>query len=318
MKNILFILSISSAVLFASCKKDSNSKPSVPPPSDTLGVGWEKVNSADTAGILDIFFVNSTGFFLGTNVYKSTDGGEDWSAVTHTGFSTFSFINLAMGSEMNAIFVTPNNRLAITHDGGAGFTSKLLQDNFLTDVFFVNANVAYAAGDHIWKTIDGGDNWVSLHDFGPSGGWNSLSFTGEQTGWVMKANGVYKTTNGGVGWQKSNTDTINLLMGGAIFSLNSDTCYFTNTHSLYKTVDGGASWTKSFNFTSEWYHDIHFVSANVGYISDGRFVFKTTDGGNSWAKVIAMASCRLMELHFTDANHGWVSGEKGTVLKFTQ
>ncbi|HEY5369578.1 MAG TPA: hypothetical protein VIJ75_11350 [Hanamia sp.] len=134
----------------------------------------------------------------------------------------------------------------------------------------------------------------------------------------MKANGVYKTTNGGVDWQKANTDTINLLMGGATFSLNSDTCYFTNNHSLYKTVDGGASWTKSFNFTYEWYHDIDFVSANVGYISDGRFVFKTTDGGNTWEKVVALASYRLMELHFTDANHGWVSGEKGTVLKFTQ
>src|SRR5665213_4297159 len=119
MKKTLFLLSISSLVLFASCKKDSNPKPSVPVPSDTLGVGWEKINSTDTAGILDIFFINNTGFFLGTNVYKSSDGGEGWSAVTQTGFGTFSFINLAMGSEMNAIFITPNNRLAITHDGGA-------------------------------------------------------------------------------------------------------------------------------------------------------------------------------------------------------
>ncbi len=327
MKKILFIISISSLVLFSSCKKDNNNNPTPPPPSpvpsDTLTAGWTKINFIDTSDLVDIFFINNTGFAISSNIYKSSDGGNTWAQLTSPpGLGPNHFENIGMGNEMNAIFIDPLNQLVSTHNAGASLTITALPTTLLTDVFFVDSTSAYAVGKSVWKTIDGGDNWIKLYDFTASAGYNSLFFTNEQTGWVLKKEGVYKTINGGVGWQLVNTDTINLGYGGAIFFLNSDTGYISNPYSVEKTVNGGASWDKVFTctYTTSVYHDIHFVSENVGYITDGPRIFKTTDGGNTWTKVVALASSSyyLSELHFTDANHGWACGQKGTILKYSQ
>jgi photosystem II stability/assembly factor-like uncharacterized protein len=55
-------------------------------------------------------------------------------------------------------------------------------------------------------------------------------------------------------------------------------------------VNGGASWNKVFTCSNATYHDIHFVSENVGYTMDGPYIFKTTDSGKTWTKVVAVAS----------------------------
>ncbi|MGH2562918.1 MAG: YCF48-related protein [Ginsengibacter sp.] len=327
MKKILFRLTFSCFVLFFSCKKSDNNNPTPPPPppvpSDTLATGWKKINFIDSSDLVDIFFINNNGFAISTHIFKSSDGGNNWSQLTSpSGLGPNSFVNIGMGSEMNAIFVSPLNQLVSTHNAGASFTIATLSTSLLTDVFFIDSTIAYAVGKSVWKTIDGGDNWTKLYDFTASAGFNSLFFTNEQTGWVLKQEGVYKTINGGIDWQLVNTGTINLSYGGAIFFLNPDTGYISNQYSIEKTVNAGASWNKVFTCTdtTSVYHDIHFVSENAGYITDGSRIFKTTDGGNTWTKVVALASSSnsLVELHFTDANHGWACGQKGTILKYEQ
>jgi photosystem II stability/assembly factor-like uncharacterized protein len=320
MKKLLLILSIPFLLLLASCNKDKNQSPLSPPASDTLSAGWKKIQVNDSSGFLDIFFINNTGFAVGSNIYKSSDGGESWTQImAPLGPNSGNILNIGMGNEKNAIFVTHLGQVLATHNSGASFTTRVVADPF-SDVFFIDSSIAYAVNNSVWKTIDAGDNWVKLYDFAPSNGWNSLFFINDQTGWISKETGVYKTINGGTDWQRVNTDTINLELGGAIFFLNSDTGYISNTTSIERTLDGGASWNKVFACSTSLYHDIHFVSTNVGYITDGTRIFKTSDGGNTWIKVVALASPKnsLMEIHFTDANHGWACGAKGTILKFTQ
>lgn len=320
MKKKLLILSIPILLLFTSCAKEKNESPTSPVASDTLSAGWGKIPINDS-GFLDIFFINNTGFTASTNIYKSSDGGDNWSKLPLPSevISTPIF-NLTMGSTMNAIFISPT-QLIVTHNGGSSFSIKTSPDPALTDIFFTDSTIAYAIGISVWKTIDAGDNWVKLYDFAPPTGWSSIFFTNQQTGWVSKKTGIYKTINGGVDWQRTNTGTFNLDQGGAIFFLNSDTGYISNNTSIERTVDGGASWNKVFDCTYNTYHDIHFVSSNVGYITDGPRIFKTSDGGNTWTKVVALAASitnSLIELHFTDPNHGWACGAKGAILKFNQ
>ena len=320
MKNKLLILSILILVL-TSCTKGKNESRVSSVASDTLSAGWKKIPINDSTGLLDIFFINNTGFAVGTNIYKSSDGGDNWSKLPlPRGVVSTPVFNLTMGSTMNAILICLN-QLVVTHNGAASFTTKTSPDAALTDIFFTDSSVAYAIGNSVWKTIDAGDNWTKLYSFAPSNGWNSLFFINEQTGWVFKTAGVFKTENGGSDWQRVNTDTISLDQGGAIFFLNPDTGYISNTTSIERTSDGGASWNKVFDCTYNTYHDIHFVSSNVGYITDGPRIFKTIDGGNTWTKEVALSgsiSKSLIELHFTDANHGWACGGKATILKFNQ
>ena len=319
MKKKLLILSIPFLLLFTSCTKDKNQSPASPSANDTLSTGWNKIPINDSSDFLDVFFINNTGFTVGPNIYKSSDGGDSWTPLTAVSGSVSSgFLSIGMGNEKNAIFVSTYHQLIATHNGGESFITNIIPDPSLSDVFFIDSSIAYAVGKSVWKTIDAGDNWIKVYDFAPTTGWNSLSFINEQTGWISKQEGVYKTINGGIGWQRVNTDTINLDQGGAIFFLNSDTGYISNNTSIEKTVNAGASWNKVFTCTTSNYHDIHFVSSNIGYITDGPRIFKTSDGGNNWTKVVALASNSLVELHFTDANHGWACGAKGAILKFNQ
>jgi photosystem II stability/assembly factor-like uncharacterized protein len=319
MKKKLLILSIPFLVLL-SCTKGKNESRVSAAASDTLSAGWKKIQINDSSALYDVFFINNTGFAVGSNIYKSSDGGDNWSQLTAPSELGYPLINIGMGNEKNAIFIKSLGQVVATHNGGASFTTKVMPDPSLSDVFFVDSSIAYAVGKSVWKTIDAGDNWIKLYDFAPTAGWNSLSFINEKTGWISKQEGIYKTINGGIDWQRVNTDTINLDQGGAIFFLNSDTGYFSNNTSIEKTVDGGASWNNVFTCTSSTYHDIHFVSTNVGYITDGPRIYKTSDGGNTWTKEVALASSSnsLIELHFTDANHGWACGGKGTILKYNQ
>lgn len=320
MKKKLLILSIPILILL-SCTKDKNESRVAAVASDTLSAGWKKIQIIDSTDFYDVFFINNTGFAVGSNIYKSSDGGESWAQLmAPSGPNSGNLVSIGMGNEKNAIFISSLAQLVTTHNGGASFTASTLPPSSLPDVFFIDSSVAYAVDNSVWKTTDGGDNWIKLHDFAPIHGWNSLFFINEQTGWVLKQGAFYKTTNAGIDWQRVNTDTINLDQGGAVFFLNSDTGYISNTTSIEKTVNGGTSWNKVFVCSTGLYHDIHFVSTNVGYITDGTCIFKTSDGGNTWTKEVALGSISnsLVELHFTDANHGWACGGKGTILKFNQ
>jgi photosystem II stability/assembly factor-like uncharacterized protein len=316
MKQFFPIIAILISLVICSCNKTHN--PDSPKtPTDTLATGWKKIVLTETTDLVDIFFINSTGFTISSNgIFKSADGGNNWSRITTITTGT-GLDNIGMGSEMNAVFVSHPNRLISTHNGGVSFDTAIVADNLVTDVFFVSATVAYAAGKSIWKTIDGGYNWTKLYDFTVLADYNSLYFINEQTGWVIRTGGLYKTTNGGVDWQLISTPTFDLNTTRDVFFLNSNTGYISDELSVGKTINTGTSWSKAFTGVPT-YHDIHFVTDNIGYITDGPRIYKTADAGTTWTKEVVLAASSLLELHFTDVNHGWACGSGGIILKFNQ
>ena len=102
MKIILFFLISFS---FIACSKNHGNDPLPPNAVDTLATGWRKVSLPPSQTGTDIFFINNTtGFVAGSNfISRSTDGGTTWQKVYN---SASTFANIAMGSTMNAVFVT--------------------------------------------------------------------------------------------------------------------------------------------------------------------------------------------------------------------
>ncbi|TMI92542.1 MAG: hypothetical protein E6H06_13710 [Bacteroidetes bacterium] len=310
----LFILSILALPFIFSCKKNNGGSSNNP--VDTLATGWKHIFFVDPANLEDIFFINNTGFTISpTNIYKSVDGGNNWTRLNET---APNFMNIGMGSENNAAFVVAPNFILSTHNAGTSFDTAILADNHLTDIFFVGSSIAYAAGKSIWKTTDGGVSWTKLHTFTTdSTGYKSLYFLNEQTGWVIRKDGLYATFNGGAGWNKVPTNGFDFSTTGNVFFRTSTTGFITDQNSFGKTNSGGASWTKTFTGTPT-YHDIHFVTDTIGYITDGTRIYKTTDGGSTWKTEVFLVDRPLVELHFTDVDHGWACGSDGTILKFNQ
>jgi photosystem II stability/assembly factor-like uncharacterized protein len=126
-----------------------------------------------------------------------------------------------------------------------------------------NPNVVYAgaAGGGVWKTVDGGANWVPLTDSQPSLVISSLAIdpndhlviyagTGDRDGLDMYGNGVLKSTDGGSHWLQLGAAAFG---GASIGSIAIDRATHGATQhvsaatdfGLLQSVDGGATWTQN-------------------------------------------------------------------------
>lgn len=261
----------------------------------------------------DIFFINSiTGYVAGGgSIFRSSDGGNAWQKVHQ---ASLGIINIAMGSESNAVFVSTSNRIYFTKNGGVSFDSVNIASDIIQDAFFVNATTVYGVGEKFWKSTDAGATWTKIYDF-PAGGsaYRSLHFVNDQYGWMAGANGPYRTINGGVSWEAKPSPDLNFYAGNAFF-LDINNGYVSDGRTVVKTSNAGNSWVRVLN-ASSGYQDLHFISATIGYVADGTYIFKTQDGGATWKKEVALPGKNIIEIHFTDASHGWACGTDG-VLKY--
>lgn len=75
-------------------------------------------------------------------------------------------------------------------------------------------------------------------------------------------------------------------------------------------------------------YDIHFVNANIGYITGGYnyyhspiyykgIIYKTVDGGISWQVMDSSYSDGLVKMHFPSDSIGYATGMNGIILKIT-
>ncbi|UCF71691.1 MAG: T9SS type A sorting domain-containing protein [candidate division WOR-3 bacterium] len=247
-------------------------------------------------------------------VLKSTDGGVNWTMLTD------HFITLSVGD----VTIDPSNPNTVYVGLGE---ANLAGDNY--------------DGDGVYRTTDGGATWtniglaqtrrigrVAVH---PS---NSdiifVAGAGAQFS-ADSARGVYRTTDGGVTWEKvlyvsDTTSAIDLRINPS----HPDTVYAAMwerlrsptrrkaggiTSGIYRSTDMGTTWSELTNGLPS--------GVNVGRIgiaicpsvpnilyaiyadSIGYFeaVFKTTDGGNSWGQTSGQPSSYLY------SSFGWYFGQ---------
>jgi hypothetical protein len=129
--------------------------------------------------------------------------------------------------------------------------------NMNQDVLFVGAPTG-----GIWKSIDGGSNWIPILDNVSGIGITDIASasttyssntviyvsTGDYDGGQLKSIGVLKSTDGGNTFQSTGLSfplsqqkvTSNLIV------LNDETVIVGTTHDILKTTDGGTNWTSKY------------------------------------------------------------------------
>ncbi|WP_162426582.1 YCF48-related protein [Pontibacter pudoricolor] len=248
------------------------------------GKTW-KENSFTYNNINDMHFpTNTTGYALGSELYKTTDKGENWTTINTGLDESYHYYRLAQ-------FFSADTGYVVTHQG--------LYSNSV---------------DQLLRTNDGGTTWtkLKLHTYGIR--ISSMHFLNQQIGYVCTdswtGNGFLKTINGGVTWQKVSGFTgakkihfINMNQGVAI-----------RYGDLYTTTDGGINWIKVHEVYGD-FTDISFVDEKVGYISaEYNTVLKTEDGGSTWTELKTEYD-HLQTIAFYNANIGYVTGEYGRNFK---
>jgi len=134
------------------------------------GDTWSQVAfltvEAPGLGVPDAHFLNeSTGYFVtdGGLVYKTTDGGENWTSLHQSFIYSLSGVYF---TDQNTGYVTantteygyPNGLLLKTTDGGLNWENTYF-DTPCYDVWFTDPDTGYISTVGILKTTDGGNTW---------------------------------------------------------------------------------------------------------------------------------------------------------------
>lgn len=289
---------------------------------------WQSITSPTDKNLCDIYFSDtSNGWIIGENVIlKTIDCGINWHIVQEFSFDfhRIQFIDNSVGW----ISITEGEHLLFTDNCGDAWTLQDLPETG-DDFFFVNSNDGWFVSDNaIYKTSDGGNNWVKQYENPKDDGGNysigDLYFIDELKGWVgysvywfvEEYSGVlalfYYTEDGGNNWE-----TLSVTHNHWINSFQF--CdelfgYFAGSW-LFKTMDGGLDWNHT-NLSDP--KDFFFTNSLEGWAikenDNPNDIYFTKDGGNHWD------TCDLdfpvTSLFFLDADNGWAVGENGLILRY--
>lgn len=212
--------------------------------------------------------------------------------------------------------------------------------------FPYNANIAYSdrtTGNNlydIWADVTG-DKIISIGSSGnvlvssdAGNSWdynriaenslNSLSMISDNEGWIAGSEGfLYKTTDGGVSWDKNISHrAINLLYGDfyEVNFVDGNTGWAFDSHSnIIKTTNGGKKWLPQNIILPD---DVsitnsYFENYNTGFfVGTKGTIYKTTNGGVNWFS-INFSDKNFNSIEMVNSLTGWVCGEKGTLIKTT-
>jgi photosystem II stability/assembly factor-like uncharacterized protein len=167
--------------------------------------GWASIINSDT-GVFTFF--------------KSTDGGNNWIPVPNSipvfsGF-IFRFIDSNNGWAIQAEYLNifdVTYTILHTTDGGANWSQQFIDfgDSEPNDIQFTDSNNGWIVGTNgaIFKTTNGGLNWVRLTNTGLTTDHNPISvyFLNASSGWTGVSTStdysfILHTADGGASWNK--------------------------------------------------------------------------------------------------------------------
>ncbi|MDB5274029.1 MAG: domain containing protein [Chitinophagaceae bacterium] len=269
-------------------------------------------------------YTNDQTLYLGTGdpnyysnyygVYKSTNGGQTWTAA-NSGLGNRLTVELLMSpSNNNVLIAATGDGIWKTTDGGNSWTEKLNGGDFTEMVFKPgDPNTIYAATHtQFYVSTNQGDSWslISLPGSGFQNGGRIgvskanpnvvyLTFVGNFSGGTTTP--VLKSTNSGQSFSVVKTAGGSNLNGydGAsdgqgnynyaitVDPTNANTVYIAS-HVVWKSTDGGVTWTQLTNWYAKVHTDMHQIvispydNTKIFNANDGG-VWLSTDGGNNWS-----------------------------------
>lgn len=251
----------------------------------------------------DIYFIDrQNGWGVGSfgDIYKTTDGGDNWTLAETLGFGSF-----------HTIFFTD-----LRHgwaDGGAGLGDWRTTDGGETWEkipfwdSFIDSLDGWAGGGSgaIYRTYDGGVNWTKVYTEDGSGG-TSLDFVDLYNGWGLKGGRISEydfwywiihTVDGGYTWELQ-LDTFKYRLFGVFGSigpmemLNSRTGWIAKHEELkgtvLHTINGGITWREQPlpDIGDRGIIDMDFINENEGWAITSSpsnlpsLILRTKNGGN--------------------------------------
>ena len=264
--------------------------------STLLPAAWQWQNPLPQGNALrDVAFVSAgEGFAVGEHgtLLHTADGGLHWQCLPSP---TTALLCRVTAIDAEHAWAVGYNGTVLT--GGATTpwvvrTSGVLRD--LRAVDFVDVFHGWAVGDSgtVYRTTDGGENWVGQDSVVVHDGAIDHALIEDLLG----------------------VDFVDASTGYAVGGFS-----MLRPAVIIKTVDGGATWFVQEAGYNGWLADVTFTSAThgcaVGRMAGNVLLLETTDGETWTARVQMVADQALRSVAFGDAQHGFAAGEYGLLLK---
>ncbi|MEN3328048.1 MAG: hypothetical protein V7638_2855 [Acidobacteriota bacterium] len=263
----------------------------------TNGAGnWAPSDAGLTASlIIDLVFQpgNASIIFAATDtgLFKSTDGGANWSRLPGSPLSIYS--ELAIDPLNSAIiYIATNDGVFKSIDGGNSFTpSNTGIDTPVRSIAVnpVTPSILYATvgGSSYFKSVNGGASWSANVVTGASRV-DSITIDPNTptTLFADTDRGISRSTDSGNSWTELNTGILSFHSVNTItIDPVNNVIYAATTSGIRKSTNGGNTWTHISGIEPFDFLSVAFDSTNpsVLYAATAVHIRKTTDGGNTWA-----------------------------------
>ena len=226
---------------------------------------------------------------------------------------------VAVGSNMSDIFFNTStngyacadNGVFKTTDGGTNWVQLNLTNNQWNNCFVTadgKASLVTYASNNIFRTIDGGSSFTN-----PALGSVPLDifFTDNNNGFSIAVDGLYKSVDAGVSWQRITTTGLSSSSNYASLSfINNTTGWVVSQAGIFRSLGSLTNWQASFanGGASSNYASVYAVSATVIYVGDfSGQIFKSTDGGANFNFIKKLEDASFTDIHFLTDQIGYAS-----------
>jgi photosystem II stability/assembly factor-like uncharacterized protein len=266
------------------------------------------------------FVSDNTGYLINSNgdFFKTVDAGNSWSRVkSYTNAQTFRL------DYTTGVITGMDSSIYISSDNGTTYI-KMKQFPGLLDhwsdivsrdtIFIVRSTSNFTHSLH--KSTDRGLTWQMVNSQLDQFKIASLDFVNSSVGLVARADGIYKTNNGGVDWANvyptftsQNITTVKLF--DTQFGLA-----FREGIGVLRTTNGGGSWNLIPGTDQFEFGEFFFVNENTVFAIGERLAYKSTNGGISWNAIgPGGLGNNFHSAYFINANSGIIVGDRGEITR---
>lgn len=250
------------------------------------GSTWTSLSSGIAQDLYSVLFISeTTGFVFGDGgkILKTVDGGLNW--VAKVSGTTNSLLTSYLFSNNTTIYAAgASGTIKKSTDAGETWTSVTsgTTEDINSISFDASTNMTgYFVGNnavvsYIYKSTDGGANWVSQ---------------------ALPPNNVNSF------FSISTIDANNVFFCGGVSK-------------ILKTTDGGSNWSNVNNSTATFYRSCLFNTASEGYVVGGNGkIIHTTNAGSSYSPETTGVTAILNSICKTSCGTYFVAGNGGVILK---
>lgn len=267
-----------------------------------------------------VAFTNTqNGFVINSNgdLIRTTDQGQTWNIQENIPKGSSLDFNDSTGviGAGTLLYITTDNGKHWTKNAKTFPASVQKVQVVSRDIIFIVSTNQNTGQTALFITSNRGANWQQVN---LSFIINALWMTDAHTGYATSSSGAFKTTDGGLSWQKLTISGTSGLFNYVKFR-NKDTGFlYRQYNQILKTTDGGATWnTSNARFSGDVYSIAFADDTTAVAVGGDGLILRSIDDGVNW-KVINSAyvyANTLTSAVFINASTGFTVGHRGRILK---